>query len=116
MRYRKKSKPIVRKIWRYSLADFDRAAELLDSIEWEQVLPDDVELFWAAMKSYFLQVMEICVPHAMSLIKCRKNIPWMNSTISKKLRRETPSFLLPLALENQLTELSTTPSGIKLFL
>ena len=57
MRYQKKSKPIVRKIGRYSLADFDQAAELLDSIEWEQVLPDDdAESFWAAMKSYFLQV------------------------------------------------------------
>lgn len=47
-------------------------------------------LFWAAMESYFLQVMEICIPHAM--IKCRENIPWMNSTISKEIKKRDSFF------------------------
>ena len=34
--YRKpQTKSTTRKVWRYSHADFDRAAELLDSIDWD---------------------------------------------------------------------------------
>ena len=58
----KRSKPVSRRIWRYTLADFDRAAELLDTIEWTNLLPDNVDDFWSAWKTYFLQIMEICIP------------------------------------------------------
>ena len=45
----------LRKIWRYNLADFDQAAELLDSIEWEQLLSDsDVDSYWSLWKQLFL--------------------------------------------------------------
>ena len=36
---------ITRRIWRYVLANFDRAAELLDTIEWANLLPDSVDAF-----------------------------------------------------------------------
>ena len=60
----KRSKPVTRRIWRYALADFDRAAELLDTIEWTNLLPDNVDAFWSAWKTYFLQIMETCIPNA----------------------------------------------------
>ena len=52
-------KGFTRKVWRYALADFDCANELLDIIDWDSLLPhDDVNAYWAA---YFLQITEICI-------------------------------------------------------
>ena len=114
MKYQKKrSKPIVRKVWRYPLADFDRAAELLDTTEWEEILPDDVESYWAAFKSYFLQVMEMCIPHAM--IKFTKNVPWMNSAIGKAIKKRDSLFRIAKHSRNQLIELNITPNRTWLY-
>ena len=44
---KKRSKPIIREIWWYSHTDFDCAAELVGAIEWEEILPDDVESYRA---------------------------------------------------------------------
>ena len=87
---KKKSKPIVRKIWRFSFADFDRAAELLNAIEWEEILPNDVESYWADLKTYFLQRMEMCIPQAM--IKFKKTVPWMNNAIGKAIKKRDSLF------------------------
>ena len=57
----RKPKPVTRKIWRYALADFDRAMELLDTIEWTSTLSDDVNAYW---KTSFMQIMEMCIPKA----------------------------------------------------
>jgi len=61
------------KVWHYSLAEFDRAAELLGSVDWDSLLPH-VNTYWSAWKNYFMQIMEICIPH--SVVKVKKNIPW----------------------------------------
>ena len=37
----KRKKPVVRKIWRYAIGDFEKAAELLETIEWSRL--DDVD-------------------------------------------------------------------------
>ena len=69
---RSRSIKVNRKIWRYDLADFDRAMELLDSVEWDSILPDDVSVdaYWSTGKTCFLQIMEICIPNAiLKLIK-----------------------------------------------
>jgi len=43
------------KVWHYSLAEFDRAAELLESVDWDSLLPqDDVNTYWSAWKNYFM--------------------------------------------------------------
>ena len=37
----------LQNIWRYNLADFDKAGELLDSIEWDVLLDEsDVDMYW----------------------------------------------------------------------
>ena len=88
---KKRSKSIVRKIWRYSQADFDHAAKLLDAIEWDQILPDDAESYWTdCLKMYFLQVMEMCIPHAM--IEAKKNVPWMINAIGKVIKKRDALF------------------------
>ena len=86
----KRSKPVSRRIWRYTLADFNRAAELLDTIEWTNLLPDNVDDFWSAWKTYFLQIMEICIPNAN--VKVKKNIPWMNKGISVAIKQRNKLF------------------------
>ena len=88
----KRSKPVTRRIWRYALADFDRAAELLDTIEWTSLLPDNVDAFWSAWKTYFLQIMEICIPNA--IVRVKKNVPWMNRDISVAIKQRNKLFQL----------------------
>ena len=53
-----------RTVWRYSQADWERVSEILDCIDWDTLLPPDVDAYWAAWKNYFMQVMELCIPHA----------------------------------------------------
>ena len=49
-------KPQTRKVWQYNLANFDQAVELLESIEWENLLSNtDSSLYWSTWKPYFLQ-------------------------------------------------------------
>ena len=105
----KRSKPVTRNIWRYSLADFDRAAELLETVEWVSLLPtDNVDSYWSTWKTYFLQIMEICIPHAVT--KTKSNVPWMNRTIAE---RGIFCFVLLSALENCLTVLNILSRGTK---
>ena len=79
-------KPHVRRIWRYNYADFDKAMELLDEIEWESLLNEsDVDLYWSALKNYFLQVMEVCIPNA--IVKVKKDLPWLNHDIKKAIQK-----------------------------
>ena len=79
-------KPQLRKIWRYNLADFDQAGELLDSIEWEVLLDEsDVDMYWSSFKHYFLQIMEVCIPYA--LVKTKKDVPWFSKEITQAVRK-----------------------------
>ena len=70
----KLSKQMVvnRTIWRYNQADFDRAAELLETTEWDLIIPQeccDVDAYWLAWKNYFMQVVQMCVPRATDKVK-----------------------------------------------
>ena len=79
-------KPHLQKIWRYNLADFNQAVELLDSVEWESLLDEsDVDVYWSSFKHYFLQIMEICIPHA--LVKNKRDVPWFNKEIKQAIRK-----------------------------
>ena len=101
------TKPITRRVWRYSLADWDKTAEILDCIEWDALLLDNVNLFWSAWKHYFLQTMEICIPHTMAEIK--RNPPWITKAVHIVPSREgTPCFTLQYQLANQLIVQNTT--------
>ena len=75
----------VIKIWRYALADFDQAMELLDSIEWTSTLSHDVDAYWSNWKTSFLQIMEMSIPNA--IVKLKRNFPWMNREISLAIKK-----------------------------
>ena len=74
----------------YSLADWDRAAEMLDSIDWDSLLPQDVDSYWSTLKNYFMQIMELCIPHTTAKIKT--NPSWMNEEIRSAIRKRDILF------------------------
>ena len=52
IRYKTKSKPYLGKyisLWHYLYADFDKAAELIDMVDWDTVIPNntDVDSSWS---------------------------------------------------------------------
>ena len=86
-------KPQTRKIWQYNLADFDQAVELLEAIEWEHLLNDsDPSLYWSAWKHYFLQIMDISIPHITVNTKKFGNIPWINNEIKKAMKKRNTLY------------------------
>ena len=81
---------MIRKVWRYDLAEFDRAAEMLDAIEWSSLLPDDVDSYWSCWSNYFLKIMELCIPHP--VVKTKQDVPWMTRTISEAIKKRNALF------------------------
>ena len=80
-----------RKIWRYALADYDLAHEMLDAIDWSALFQSsDVNTCWALWHTKFLQVMEACIPQ--SVLKARKNLPWLTKSVIQAMRRRNSLF------------------------
>ena len=84
--------PVTRNIWRYLLADIVLQRWL--RLEWTSLLPtDNVDSYWSTWKTYFLQIMEICIPHAVA--KPKSSVPGMNHTIKKRnIMRNSNLFLM----------------------
>ena len=82
--------------------------ELMDAIEWNEILSDDPDSFWLTWKN---QLMEICVPCA--TIKQKRNVPWMNLQIKPAIRkRDKCSVLLSVPITDLNTGLGTSIKGI----
>ena len=55
----------TRSVWRYRLADWDRACELIESTDWISLLnTSNINESWSNWKSAFLEIMEECIPKA----------------------------------------------------
>ena len=54
------------------------------------MLPHDVDAYWTARKNYFLQIMDICIPH--SVVKIKRNLPWINKSIVNAIRKRNTLF------------------------
>ena len=87
---RRLQKSVPRKLWRYSLADWQKAAELLECVEWDLILPSDADEYWRNWKSYFMQIMEICIPHTNAKVK--RNPPWLNRSILNAIKKRDTLF------------------------
>ena len=94
---RNKTKP--RQIWRYTHGDFERANNILSSVDWDQLIdPTDVNQSLLNWKQYFMNVMESCI--LKGVLPRRKNVPWLSRTCVVQCRRGTictdePSCLGP---------------------
>ena len=86
-----KERVIRRQVWRYSLADFDRAAELIEMTNWEmEFYSNDIDSCVSAWNSTFLQIMEVSIPH--SSIKVKGKIPWINKEIIRAITKRNILF------------------------
>ena len=82
-----KSQPVIRKVWRYNLGDFERAAELLETIKLSLLIPSLDSSYWSHWKAYFLQIMGICIPYTEAKI----NNSVRTMPLLKRSRRQTIS-------------------------
>ena len=83
-------KPNSRRIWRYSLANFNLACEMLDSTDWDSIFSEDVNSSWQKWRARFLQIMELCIPQL--LLKSKKNLPWLTKPVIQAIRRRNSLF------------------------
>ena len=64
-----KSKVNSRRIWRYSLANFELACDMLDDTDWECIFTDNVKSSWENWRACFMQIMDLCIPYFFSQIE-----------------------------------------------
>ena len=66
-----------RPIWRYALADFLRACDLLDATNWDPMMAMDLDQAWEFWQQMFLNIMEQCIPKGS--LPQRKCVPWIST-------------------------------------
>lgn len=75
-----------RTVWRYNLADFDRANELLCDLEINELLdPASIQRSWENLKAAFLDVMEQCIPK--SVLPQKRSLPWLTKEIVQLIKK-----------------------------
>ena len=79
-----------RVIWQYAHADWDRARELLDAVNWDALYSDNINIFWMRWHKVFLNIMEQCIPKL--LITKGRNLPWMSVSIKKAMQKRDRLF------------------------
>ena len=77
------NKKSQRTIWRYQQADFVKANELLDEVDWEELVFGNLDQMWTAWEEKFMFVMHQCIPTTKLLVNSKA--PWMNKDITKAM-------------------------------
>lgn len=83
-----KPKSYMRHVWDYSRIDYNKLSEALCSDNWEVIFNcvEDVDVLYNRWFESFRQILEMCVPNGMVVIRPMDN-PWMNSKIRKAIRK-----------------------------
>ena len=80
-----------RKIWRYDLADFNRANQLIDQTDWDSILiNDDIDSAVQNWTNKFMEIMHACIPQL--TLRKKRNVPWLNSNIVRHIRQRNSAF------------------------
>ena len=59
----KRPRSCRRTVWCYSQGDFEKACELLDRVDWDQLMDEpDVDLCWQSWQSTYLNIISKCIP------------------------------------------------------
>ena len=75
-----------RTVWRYKLADFERANDLICDLDVDELLnSSNIQQSWENLKAAFLDVMEQCIPKA--VLPQKRNLPWLTKEIIQLIRR-----------------------------
>ena len=64
--------------------------DLLDGVNWEEVLQGDVDQMWTVWEEKFMSVMHQCIPTMKLSVKSR--LPWISRDITKAMRTRNLSF------------------------
>ena len=92
--FKKNSSPVVpsnqRTVWRYKLANFERACELLDKVNWTEVLSGDINKAAQQWEEQFLNVMEQCIPKV--TITPGHNLPWLTKDLQQAFRARNLAY------------------------
>ena len=91
--------PKGRVVWRYSLANWERACDLIEAIDWHPLLdPIDINKSWTNWSNAFLNIMEKCIPK--TTLPRRKNRPWLSKKILQAMRRRNMYYKRAKASKN----------------
>ena len=85
------SSNVSQNVWRYNLANFELANDLLLDIDPASILIiDDVNASWSNFNVVFLDVMSKCIPR--STISPERNQPWLSQNLMKLIRKKNVLF------------------------
>ena len=77
--------PKPRKVWLYSLGDFEKACSMIQATDWDTILSNDVDDAAKQWCDRFLAIMEECIPRYQLQKKC--NLLWLTLNIKKLIRK-----------------------------
>ena len=86
----RRPKATLRRIWRYSLANFELACDMLDGTNWDDIFTDEVNSSWENWRTRFLQIMDHCIPQL--TLKSKKNLPWLTKSVTQAIRKRNALF------------------------
>ena len=87
--------PLLRKIWRYSHANFDAISDSINDVNWDLFLSVDVDTSVANWKTCFMDIMCNYIPYFS--VKPNNRVPWINKAIIQAMHKRI-SFLLRQAI------------------
>ena len=89
--YEKQARLTSRTIWRYKDADYAKACQMIDKIEWDGLLHEhDVDRSAINWNNKFMEVMSTCI--SQQSLKRRRNAPWLTKNISRHIRMRNAAF------------------------
>ena len=77
-------------IWRYALADFERANEMLSDMYVDEYLNECMDQAWSKWKQMFMSVMSQCIPT--TTVKLKNHPPWLSHDLLKAIRSRDSSY------------------------
>ena len=72
-------------IWNYKLANWDKANDLINDFDWDELLSDDINKSWSNWCEKFLSIMNHCIPRRK--LPPRKNLPWLSKELTSLMRK-----------------------------
>ena len=86
-----------RKLWRYSWADFDLAAEMINNTDWDSLLSDNINTSWKSWHSKFMEIMHNCIPQVTA--KSKNSLPWINKHFLRTIAKWNACYCLSKSTE-----------------
>ena len=74
-----------RTVWLYRHADWAKAGDLIEDVDWESLLDDNIDISWSNWHNKFISIMEECIPK--KRLPNRKNLPWLNRKLVTSMKK-----------------------------